>query len=563
MSDKRLLTLIAICLVSVSILVACSSTPTPKVGEPPVVEPTEALPPEEPFVLRIGHEGDLIDCLNFAACTGGYNAWEVLYDHLWAFGEIGNLIQPELVQSWDISDDMMTWTMYLADLEGATFHDGTPLDAEAIAWSINYWATNDAISWFFGTEVGEGFGMEVIDDRTVVMHLLEPVTPDAFLSAVGYIYITPKNVWEEYDAESIYDFGNEEAIGSGQYKLVDFSPGEHIIFEAHEGHFRGKPPVDQIVVQNFTSQDAMVQALITGEIDAIFGIPPNLLEALQEVPDLTIVERSPGNNDTHLLFNMWEGGTRNAAIEDKVVRQAVAHAIDKQQIVDVVYAGHAIASDNFFDIGPRYEKWEYPTLKSYTFDLNLAASMLEDAGYVDSDGDGVREMNDGSGTPLNFRIYFDIEDANHLATAELISTWLSDIGVVGEVEGLDYGTMIDYLLGGDFDIVITQWGIDPDPDIMILTLHSIGVDWAINWAGYSNPELDELYFDQHFATDYEERRAVIWEILDLVHEEVPRIQLNNVALFDAYRSDRLSFPTLDTIWYPWQGIGIYEFERVE
>jgi peptide/nickel transport system substrate-binding protein len=307
----------------------------------------------------------------------------------------------------------------------------------------------------------------------------------------------------------------------------------------------------------------MVQALITGEIDAIFGVPPNLLPSLQDIPELTISERSPGNNDTHLLFNLWEGGTKHAAIEDKVVRQAVSHAIDKQQIVDVVYGGHAVASDHFFDIGPRYEKWDNPTLKAYTFDLDLAATMLEDAGYVDSDGDGVREMNDGSGEPLSFRMYFDVDDANHLATTELISSWLSEIGIDGLVEGLDYLTMNDFLLGGDYDIAITTWGYDPDPDIMMLTLHSIGIDWGVNWAGYSNPELDELYDAQHYATDYEERREVIWDMLEIVHEEVPRNQLNNIAYFDVFRNDRIDFPTLDTIWEPWQGSGIWDFERLE
>jgi peptide/nickel transport system substrate-binding protein len=189
--------------------------------------------------------------------------------------------------------------------------------------------------------------------------------------------------------------------------------------------------------------------------------------------------------------------------------------------------------------------------------------MLEEAGYVDSDADGVREMNDGSGEPLSFRFYYDVSQADHLATAEMISAWLSLIGIDAQVEGLEGSTLTDTLLMGDYDMAMVIWGFDPDPDIMLLTLHTVGVDWEINWSGYSNPEYDALYWDQHYATDYEERRDVIWQMLEIVQEDLPLMQLDVVESFDVFRNDRIRFPVTDTYWSPWLTGVIYNFERVE
>jgi peptide/nickel transport system substrate-binding protein len=531
------------------------------------VQPTDA-PPEptsepEPVIMRIGREGDLVDCLNIAMCGRGYNAWEVLYDGLVTYNEEG-VSGPvgRLAESWDISEDGMTYTYHLRDLTGATFHDGTPLTAEAIAWSMNYHAFNDALSWIYGLYIDEGFGATAIDDQTVVLQLLEPANPNIVFNYLMYVFIYPQHIWEEYDAESIYGFENREGIGTGPYKLAEWVPGQYMIFDAHEGHFMGKPPVDRIVIQTYATQDSMIQALIAGEIDAIINLDATAAEPLQGIPEITVFEKSPFY-EHHIYFNMWDFGLRTPAIEDKVVRQAIAHAIDKQQIVDVVFAGHAVASDSYWDGGLRWERWAHPTLEAHTFDLEFAAGMLEDAGYVDSDGDGVREMNDGSGEPLTIRLFFENDSSLQLAMAEMVRTWVSATGIDLQLEALEPTTLVDAVLSGDFDLGMSVYGFDWDPDYNVFWLTSYALDWGLNWPGYNNAEFDELYLAQFYATDDDERNQYLYAIQEHLHEEVPWIQLHHFNAFDAYRNDRFEFTIKNSMWESWHWYGIYGVEVVE
>jgi peptide/nickel transport system substrate-binding protein len=552
------------------ILGACkTATPTegPAPTSPPDVQPTDA-PPEptsepEPVVMRIGREGDLVDCLNIALCGRGYNAWEVLYDGLVDWAEEGmDGVVGRLAESWEISEDGMTWTFHLRDLTNATFHDGTPLTAEAIAWSLNYIAFNDAISWLYGAYIDEGFGAEVVDDQTVVLQLLEPMNPDILLNYLVYVHIFPQHIWEQYDSESIYVFENIEAIGTGPYKLAEWEPGQYMIFDAHDGHVMGRPPVDRIIIQTYATQDGMIQALIAGEIDAIMNLDGIAVETLTAIPEITVFEKSP-LYEHHIYFNMWESGLRNSAIEDKVVRQAIAHAIDKQQIVDVVFGGRAVASDSYWDGGLRWERWAHPTLEAHTFDLELATGMLEDAGYVDSDRDGVREMNDGSGEPLTLRLFFENDSSVQLSMAEMVRTWVSGIGIDLQLESLEPATLTDAVLSGDFDLGMSVYGFDWDPDYNVFWLTSYALDWGLNWPGYANPDFDDLYLAQFYAATDEERNEYLYLIQEHLHEEVPWIQLQHFNVFDAYRNDKFEFTIQNSMWESWHWWGIYGVEVVE
>lgn len=552
------------------ILSACkSATPTagPMATSPPDVQPTDA-PPEptaepEPIVLRIGREGDLVDCLNVALCGRGYNAWEVLYDGLVGWAQEGmDGVVGRLAESWEISEDGMTWTFHLRDLTNATFHDGTPLTAEDIAWGLNYIAFNEAVSWLYGTYIDEGFGAEAVDDSTVVLQLLEPVNPDILLNYLNYVFIFPRHIWEEFDADSIYGFENREGIGTGPYKLTEWEAGQYMIFDAHDGHVMGRPPVDRIIIQTYATQDSMIQALIAGEIDAIMNLDATTVQTLETIPEITLFEKSP-LYEHHIYFNMWDGGIRNPAIEDKVVRQAIAHAIDKQQIIDVVFGGYGVASDSYWDGGVRWEEWAHPTLEAHTFDLELAAGMLEDAGYVDSDGDGIREMNDGSGLPLELRLVFESDSAQQLSMAEMIRIWVSAIGVELEMEGLEPATLADVVLSGDFDLGMSVYGFDYDPDYNVFWLTSYALDIGLNWPGYGNPDFDDLYLAQFYAATDEERNEFLYMIQEHLHEEVPWIQLHHYGAFDAYRNDRFEFTIRNAMWESWQWWGIYGVEAVE
>jgi len=523
-----------------------------------------AAPPEEKpadsskVVLHTTVEGQAADCLNPAFCWIPYNIWEVTYDTLVDWHAVGDPVQGRLAESWDISADGLTWTFHLVDLAGAVFHDGTPMTAEDVAWAINYMARNPGLSWLLWTEVGVNFKAEATDDQTIVLTMDEATNPDAFLSSLVYVYILPRHIWEEYDW-TIFSFENTDVIGSGPFMLNEWVPGQHLILDANPDYWGGKPSVDQIIIQVFATPDAQVLALNSGEVNHITDVPPNLADQLENNSNITVVSLPP-KYEYHLFFNMWDGGVTHPALTDVHVRQAIAHAIDKDHLLDVVLQGRGVASNSMWDGGKRFDYWAPPDIKSYAFDLKKAGAILDDAGYIDTDSDGIREMNDGSGQPLDFRFFFDAGHANHLPYAESIANWLGEIGIGVELEALESLTLTETALGMDFDLILYLYGFEYDPEYQMLSLSCLGVDWGINFPGYCSPDFDELYYAQHLARNREERREFVFEAQRLIHDEVPWIQLAHVDSYEAYDNRIFNFKITDFQWPGWGWYGIWGIE---
>ncbi|MBL7164605.1 MAG: ABC transporter substrate-binding protein [Anaerolineales bacterium] len=525
----------------------------------PDTAPSAELPTDTgKVVLHTTAEGHAADCLNPAYCWIPYNLWEVTYDTLVDWGGIGEPVRGRLAESWEISADGLIWTFHLVDLGNISFHDGTPLTSEDVAWAINYVAYNPGLSWLLWTKVGENFGAVATDDRTVVLTLDEATNPDAFLSSLVYVYILPRHIWEQYDW-TIFSFENEDVIGTGPFMFNEWVPGQHLILDANPNYWGGKPSVDQIIIQVYTTPDAQVLALDSGEVNHITDVPANFVDQLDGNPDITVISRPP-MYEYHLFFNMWDGGITHPALTDLRVRQAIAHAIDKEQLLDVVFQGRGVASNSMWDGGARFDYWAPPDIKSYSFDLEEAKGILENAGYKDTDGDGIREMNDGSGQPLTFRFYFDAGQANHLPYAETIANWLSDIGIGTELEALESLTLTEAALAGDFDLILYLYGFEWDPEYQLLSLTCLGVDWGINFPGYCNADFDELYAAQHLAQERQERREYVYEAQRLVHNEVPWIQLVHINSYEAYNNQLFNFTITDSLWPGWGWYGVQGIE---
>jgi peptide/nickel transport system substrate-binding protein len=536
-----------------------SAAPTLPAGAP-TEEPTPET--EEPVVLRVAYLGPIVDCLNISYCWSGFWAWQVLYDALVDWGPVGEVVG-RLAESWEISEDGLTWTFHLVDMDNVTFHDGTPLTAEDVAWSLEYIATNEAIYWLIGVVAEVLVSVEATDSQTVVMTFSEAAAPGAVLDALSYAYILPRHIWEQYDSETIYDFDNAENIGTGPFMISDWDPEQYLIMDANPDYWMGKPPVDQIIVQYYNTVDAEIQALIAGEVDAIEIVPVDFLDTLRDVPEITLNQRDP-QFEYHFVFNMDEEGLRHPAIGDLRVRQAIAHAIDKQQIVDIVFGGNGIASNSIHDGGGRFEEWAPPDVKSYAFDLDEANRILDEAGYLDTDSDGTREMNDDSGESLIFRLQFQADKAWSQPQAEMIADWLGAIGISAEVEAVESVTLRDAIFSSkDFDMVIYFYGPLWDPDYNLFELTCLGVDWEVNIARYCNPEYDELYYAQRAALDKETRRDLIFEAQRIIHDDVAWIQLNFIYDFEAIRNDRFSLGITNAAAQFWGWYSIWGVEPVQ
>ena len=247
--------------------------------------------------------------------------------------ELDGSFSLELAESVDVSNDGTVWTYTLR--EGATWHDGEPVTAADVAFSYNLYM-NTVDFPFLPVYTAYFASIEAPDERTVVVTLSEAI-PNMEAQLV-YLYVLPEHIWGSLEGQAAVDFENTEMIGSGPFKLVEYSQNQFVSLEAVKDHYLNAPKVDQIVFQTFSNQDALVQALRTAQVDMITEMPATAVPALRNTENVEVVTgppSDPGTND--IFFNQVlpencppEDGvcSGHPALLDRNVRLAIAHATD-------------------------------------------------------------------------------------------------------------------------------------------------------------------------------------------------------------------------------------------
>jgi peptide/nickel transport system substrate-binding protein len=548
LKSKYLWLTVAALLVLALLLVSCGPRAAPTTtapGEAPVQPTEEQVQPEEvekePVILRVGGLED-VDCWNPWSCTSiwffGHLVYEGFTDH--GSASTGCAGVPRLADSWEASEDGLTWTIKLH--EGVTFNDGTPVTAQTIVDFVDWWNSTELI-----THVAETLSMEsieAIDDLT-----LQYTTGDPIINSPDYDYIwwymAPPGIWGELDDETLYSFESFPPVGTGPFVVTEHEPGSHVIYDAREDYYRGKPPIDRVVYQIYANNDALVSALLSGEIDLTLPfMPPESYEQLASGANVTVEEKPPGAWH-ELIFNMHPEGNKNAAIDDPKVREAIDYAIDKDKLIDVALFGHGITCATNWGCGPNYENELNPDLKVTPFDLGKAGQLLDDAGYVDTDNDGIRESPGGE--PLVFGLSYQAEVPSQLVMADLIAGWLKEIGIEVDVEALElttwYATILDER---NFDMAIDTEPHDIDPASMDFWYSCWSADagsGALNFAGYCNDEMDGLIYEYWYSDDLEGRWEPMFKAQEILNQDRPIIILAGQNSLQAYRNDRFEFPT--------------------
>jgi len=530
--------LLAVVIAGALLLGACGATteptqaPEPTTAEEPTqaAEATEAPPPEteEPVTLRVGTTY-IWDTANPTYGWYGYNLRYLLYDTLVEEAGISNFV-PGLAETWDVSDDGLVWTFKIR--EGVTFHDGTPLTAEDVAWSLNWTLEYEPETFsFYLANFDE---IVALDDTTLQVTLTDPVGNMEYL--LMYVWILPSSVWEGMTYDEIMEFEDLSAgIGTGPYKLVEWVEGEYLILEANEDYWAGAPAIDRMVWQEFATEDAMVQALLAGEIDVADDIPRTAVPTLQDTENIEVPIMESTVID-ELILNSHEDGTQPASLNDPAVRLAIAHAIDKQQIVNVGFLGYAEPATGV--IPTSMGDWHNSDIPDIPFDPAEGNRILEEAGYLDSDGDGIRE--DLEGNPLEYRLNSE-DGATETRILEIISDGLAQIGISAPPSPMDPDSLIALYPAFDFDLILWGWGLDPDPDFaMLIFTCDERAEGGWNDSGYCDEGFDEMYWEQGITVDHEARRELIWQMEEQLFTDKPYITLDYQKYVQAYRSDRFT-----------------------
>jgi len=491
-----------------------------------------------PVQVRIGWGGSP-DSLNpgLGVLSEAYSIYELVYDAMYQL-ELDGTYSLELADDVQVSDDGTVWTFTIRD--GITFHDGEPLTAEDIAFTYNLYQNQEDFP-FLPVYTDYFESVEAPDEKTVVITLSEAI-PN-MESQLVFLYVLPEHIWSQ--VENPGEFENLDMVGSGPFKLVDYRQNEYVSLEAVKDHFLNPPKVDGAVFQTFDSQDALVQALRTGQVDMITEMPNTAVVSLRNEPDIQVVNGPPFSPSVaDIILNVTEPEdcppddgvcSGHPALRDRQVRLALAHATDKQQIIDVVLLG--LGSPGLTLIPDSMGVFYDSAIEDYAYDIDLANQILDDAGYLDTDGDGVRETPDGQ--PLIFRMNWANDSTNMPRMAEILSATWSEIGVKTEQAALDPDALTSVCCPTfDYDVILWGWGSDPDPAFLLSVMTTDEIPTGTSESGYSNPEYDELYTEQATELDQAKRVEIIHRMQEIAHHDLPYIIPYYDQAVQAYRTDR-------------------------
>jgi peptide/nickel transport system substrate-binding protein len=499
----------------------------------------------QPAVVRVGWtQGP--DSLNIGVAwlLSAYTISELTYSSMYELRLDGSLAF-DLATDVKRSDDGLVYTYTIRD--GVKFHDGQPLTAKDVAFTYNLVMNHEDFPTLH-SYTDHFVSVEAPDDKTVVITLDEAI-PN-IESKLVFLYIFPEHIWKDHsEGDAAAAFENNEMIGSGPFKMLENKPNEFIRLGVNKDYYGDVPKVDEVIFQVFSNSDVLVQALKTGQMDMITSVPNTSVELLKEDKNVKVVSGAPLSPDlADIIFNVVDpancpvndGGlcTGHPALRDKQVRLALAHATDKQKIIDVVLLG--LAEPGIALIPKGMGEWFNSDIKDYEFDLAKANQILDDAGYKDADGDGIRDMPDGSQS-LTFRMNWPSSDTTAPRVADLLAESWGQLGIKLEMQAVESDALTAKCCPAlDYDVMLWNWVADPDPNTLLIIPTTDQIPTGYNETGYSNPKYDELFTAQGRELDHAKRVEMVHEMQAIIHDDAPYIIPYYASAVEAYRTDKFT-----------------------
>jgi len=486
---------------------------------------------KEGGTLRIG-TSSRIDSLNpyVAFNQDAYTTFMYIYPFLVQY-DSKLRFAPDFATKWETSKDGKTWTFHTRS--GAKWSDGKPLTAADAAWTIN----TDVK--FQGGSAANTAGLvahvksaSAPDPNTLVVRYSTPV--GNVLGQFQQLAILPKHVWEKYAAgggKNLKTFPNSAPIVSGgPFRLTKFKKDQIALFERNPNFYGPKPHIQGFGLRMFSNDDAMISAMKSHELDAIESVPPTAIATLKKAG--IVVTQVPGVTENDFIFNSNPKKTNHREILNPKLREAFAHAIDRDKIAHVVWLDTAKPGASI--IPPSTGKWHNPNVKPETFDLALANKMLDDLGY--KRGPGGTRVADGHKMSYVVIIPTDLTGVDR--TFQIIQADFRKIGVNLTQKALDSSAAFDAITAPgtkylNFDLAMWDWVplIDPDFMLSVVTCDQYG-GWSDS--GYCDKAYDAMYAQQGTTLDQEKRRQIVWKMQEKLARDRPYIFLNHESWISAH-----------------------------
>jgi peptide/nickel transport system substrate-binding protein len=420
-------------------------------------------------------------------------------------------LEGDLVKNWEISADQKTIVFKLKpDLKWA---DGKPLTSADVLFTWQA-VTDEKTASPYASDFQLVKKAETPDPLTFKISYEQAYAPA--LDSWAGLQILPKHLLMGQDLHTT-SFARSP-VGSHYYKLDSWAHGENLKLSKNPNSVLGQARINQLITRIIPDNSAQFLELMADHIDYMSLDPikySRIIPARPELQKKLALYKELGNSYTYMGFNL-----KHKPFDDARVRRAINHAIDKQEIIDGVYLGLGINIASPYKPGTR---WSNPTLKPYPYDPAKARALLKEAGFNDTDGDGILERN---GKPFAFEIVTN-QNKEREKSAVLIQRRLKDVGIDVKIRAIEWASFISrFIKTGDFDVVVLGWGLGLDPDQYNIWHSSQQAPGQFNFIGYNNPQADKLLEQGRLELNPDKRMKIYHELSRVLLEDSPIVYLS-------------------------------------
>jgi peptide/nickel transport system substrate-binding protein len=456
----------------------------------------------------------------------------LVYETLVGSSPIDGAYVPGLADYWEIAEDGRTYTFHINP--NVVWHDGTPMTSADVVFSMDAQSNKDTGSAYTASFVAFVESYEAVDDHTVKV-----VAKDVFAQPVfhgnSYCPIVAKHIWENVEFKNwASDPGStgedlSRVVGTGPYKMTLYdASSSRVEFAPFADYWDQKSVIDQFVFAGALDETAAIEQLRAGDFDFYENVPAADVESLKQEPNLNVAIY-PTYSFTWWGYNLDPAVT--PLFQDVKVRQALLYAVDRKTMVDTLLLGFGeVANGTQPTLSPAYAPDRIDTV--YNYDPDRAKQLLADAGWTDTDGDGIVDKD---GQKMSFQVMYGSGSAATDQVVAAIQDYWKAVGVDGQPNPVDFNKVLVPALTDNFkfDVCLLgfQWDPTGDQSAMFTTeAHGAG----FNAMKYSNKDVDKLYAEAARELDPQKFVDLIIKATNIINDDLP------VAVL-WFRSDRTGY----------------------
>lgn len=435
----------------------------------------------------------------------------LVFDGLTTLDETGQ-ISPSLALDWEVSEDGTVYEFHLR--RGVSWHDGAPFTSEDVAFTIQSMQDPGYQGPAALAELWRNVMVEKLDSHTVRFILEEPFPSFLYYTTIGLL---PAHLLSDVPAPELlsHEFSREKPIGTGRFQVESMS-SDQVILTPFSGYWAGgEPHVGRVEFWLFGSEEDLLAAYEAGDIHGFHLERTQDLSTLAQYPDLQFYS-APAAGYGIVFLNLQRDSV--PFFQEQEVRQALLYGLDRQVLIDTALGGQGLLADS--PILPTL--WAYdPTVRRYLYDPERAIGLLDASGWMDSDGDLVRDKD---GVELAFTLLTNDDPTMRQMAEEIARQWRV-IGVDVSLRPVSGGAGATFVRNRNFDAALIELGLTADPDPYALWHSTQASENGQNFSGFASEDADVVLEEARTTSDPEQLAELYHVFQQIFAEEVPSLLL--------------------------------------